>query len=208
MAKLPPLPDLSCFMCGNPVEGPRRRLQEYIRKGRAYCSGSCSTEFLRINSSTTMAATNRKYASARMTKKNPMASDACILKMKATKSANGTLNRAPKGRGGNGKVSVIQESLAKALGWGMEHVVPLGMGRGNGYPTHYKIDIAEPETMIAIEVDGHSHHNKIARERDARKEAKLREMGWQVLRFTNRQVREDLTGCVDAVLAVYLRQDS
>lgn len=208
MAMASVLPVLHCSVCGKPVEGPRRRLQEYIRKGRAYCSTECSSAFLRANSSITMAATNRKHAAARMKDRNPMHSESSVLKMVATKTINGTYRKPPKVRGGNGKISVVQEKLAKALGWEMEHVVVVGMGRGNGYPTHYKIDIAEPDVMIAIEVDGHSHNNRAGRERDARKDAKLKELGWQVMRFTNRQVIEDVEACVDAVLAVYLRQDS
>jgi hypothetical protein len=208
MARTYPPIYLNCHVCNAPVSAPRKRLTEYARKGRAFCSDDCRWVFCKSINSATASNTNKKHASARMKAKNPMASNECVLKMKTTKAANGTLHLAPRQRGGNGKVSAIQQKLADALGWETEHVVTVGMGRGNGYPTHYKIDIAEPSEMIAIEVDGHSHNYPAARERDARKDAKLKELGWQVLRFTNRQVLENLMECVDSVLSVYLRAES
>jgi very-short-patch-repair endonuclease len=56
----------------------------------------------------------------------------------------------------------------------------------HGYPSHYKIDIAEPKQKIAIEVDGNSHHSRKAL--DTKKDAKLRSLGWIVLRFWNRDI--------------------
>ena len=191
--------NLTCLICGKTVEGPRKRLLEYIRKGRAFCSPVCSREYCRQKSSEVMSRTNRKYASLRMKANNPMAIPLIVEKMKTTKRANGTLNVMACERGGNGRVSATQQLLALALGWQMEYAVSLG-GRFAGYPTCYKVNIANPVLKIAIEVDGASHHGSKAKERDAKKNCKLNQLGWTVLRFTNRQVNEDLLNCVEKVL--------
>jgi len=91
--------------------------------------------------------------------------------------------------------------LAEALGWPMEVYIPTGFVRVPGCPPFYLVDIAFPELRIAIEVDGSSHRALKVQERDARKEAFLRGSGWAVLRFTNKEVLENLDGCVQKVMS-------
>jgi hypothetical protein len=101
---------------------------------------------------------------------------------------------------GNGKgPSGPQRLLAEALGWPMEHAVRTGMPRGSGYPPCYKMDIADPTLKVAVEVDGGSHNNKLGRQRDRKKDDFLRSLGWCVLRFSNKDVMRNLTGCVQTV---------
>ena len=77
--------------------------------------------------------------------------------------------------------------MLDALGAGWRAEFPLSLGpRTPGYPTHYKIDLALPERKIAVEVDGFSHGSR--RDQDEKKEAKLRSLGWIVLRFSNRDI--------------------
>lgn len=66
------------------------------------------------------------------------------------------------------------------------HVVPLG--RIPGYPTHYKLDLANPARMITIELDGPSHNAVKRKEADRRKTEKLSSLGWTVLRFWNKDI--------------------
>jgi very-short-patch-repair endonuclease len=84
-------------------------------------------------------------------------------------------------------MTVPQRVLLAALGrgWVPEFAYSLGR-RTPGYPSHYKIDIAEPNLKIAIEVDGFSHHSR--RLLDQKKDEKLRSLGWGVLRFWNRDI--------------------
>lgn len=93
--------------------------------------------------------------------------------------------------GGNGKgPTQPQQLLARLLGWPMECVVPTkGLP---GYPSHYKLDIANPALRIAIEVDGQSHSSKAVRAKDMKKTRFLEERGWTVLRFRNAEVLEDM----------------
>jgi hypothetical protein len=151
-------------------------------------------------SSETMARTNRKCASERMKKKNPMFCPEVKIKAIASRRARGDWK--PPMQGGNGRpLPLAQKILADALGWPTEVYVPTGFVRTPGYPQFYLIDIAYPEMKIAVEVDGNSHKALKVRERDARKEAFLAGLGWTILRFTNKEVLENLEGCVQKVLS-------
>lgn len=69
-------------------------------------------------------------------------------------------------------------------GFEAEHVVPTEMKpRRGGMPTHYKIDLANPETKIAVEIDGSSHRQPRREAADSRKDSFLQSKGWTVLRF-------------------------
>lgn len=100
-------------------------------------------------------------------------------------------NRAgfPKGvTYGNGTISPYQQALVDKLGsdWVLEFPVKTkGEHFAPGLATHYKIDIANPKEMIAIELDGTWHSSKTAKAIDAKKETFLTAMGWKVLRFSN-----------------------
>lgn len=101
------------------------------------------------------------------------------------------MGHGPSVRGGNGRgMTHPQKALLDVLcgAWTPEFALSLGP-RTPGYPTHYKIDLADAVRKVAIEVDGLSHVAMIRREQDARKEARLRDMGWTVLRFSNRDIR-------------------
>ncbi len=97
--------------------------------------------------------------------------------------------------GGNGTPATLPERLLlDRLGadWVWQHVVATKVPRGSGYPTHYKIDLALAHRKIGIEVDGKSHKANRIREADERKDARLAELGWSVLRFRNAEVLADL----------------
>jgi UvrD/REP helicase N-terminal domain/Protein of unknown function (DUF559)/UvrD-like helicase C-terminal domain/AAA domain len=114
--------------------------------------------------------------------------------------------------GGNGNgLSRAERILLERLGknWIANYIVRTGVKRRNyvsgtptgrvgarpgttfslGLPTHFKIDLANPDRMIAVEVDGKSHQWAERREQDARKDAWLRSRGWTVVRITNEEVR-------------------
>lgn len=189
----------SCALCGIPVTLTSKRQKDQFRESRlAYCSPEHMREYCRRLSSDTMARTNRKYASKRMKERNPMSNPEIRARAKATKLAQG--NWKPPVQGGNGRETPRpQAMLAEALGWPVEFVVCTKMRRGSGYPYHYKLDIADPEHMISIEVDGASHNSPTRRTLDEKKDAFLAGLGWIVLRFSNREVTEHLEACVQTV---------
>ena len=75
-----------------------------------------------------------------------------------------------------------------------EHTVPTKRKEWQKhiYPTCYKIDIAIPSQMIAIEVDGASHNGQLARERDAKKNNFLSGLGWTVYRVRNKSIKKNV----------------
>ncbi|WP_409565965.1 endonuclease domain-containing protein [Paracoccus sp. PS1] len=112
------------------------------------------------------------------------------------------IGHKPSVRGGNGKgLTGPQSALLAALGagWVPEHVVNVWKGtRQAGIPGHYKIDIANPALMIAIEVDGSSHCPKARQEQDDRKSAFLAGEGWSVFRVSNEKALSLSTTCKSA----------
>ena len=78
--------------------------------------------------------------------------------------------------------------------------VRTGMPRGSGYPTCYKLDLANPELMVTVEVDGTGHWHWKVKAADARKTAFLRGLGWTTFRVSNVEVRRDLQSTTSKLL--------
>jgi hypothetical protein len=118
--------------------------------------------------------------------KNPMSNHQVRLKQREKMKE---IKHKPIRRGGNGHLLPLpQLALLHALGegWEAEHTVTTKMRHlGFGYPTCYKLDIANPTLMIAIEVDGGSHCTLEAREKDKKKADFLISRGWSVYRVSN-----------------------
>ncbi|THD79324.1 MAG: DUF559 domain-containing protein [Phenylobacterium sp.] len=64
----------------------------------------------------------------------------------------------------------------------------------------YFADFASHGRQLVIEVDG-AVHERLAHvaARDIERQAWLESQGYRVLRFSDRQVRDDLAGCIEAV---------
>ena len=132
---------------------------------------------------------------------NPMSRPEIREKVSKTLKERG---HRPPVRGGNGTgLTEPQKMLMDALTeleTTAEYVVPTKK-RQEGYPTCYKIDVAIPNKMIAIEIDGYSHCSLKRKEQDKKKTDFLSGLGWKVLRFKNKQVMEHLTDCVQTVMS-------
>jgi hypothetical protein len=192
---------ITCTWCSGDIESMSKGQRDRFRAtGRVYCDKTCSSAYRSQVSSTTMARTNRKYASERMKLRNPMRHSEIREKVSSTLISMG---HKPPIQGGNGRgLTKSQQVLSEALGWPTEIIVSTGKGsRKKGLPTHYKIDIANPTTKIAIEVDGASHQAFVVQRRDQRKTEFLRGIGWTVLRFSNQAVMDDTAACVQMVLS-------
>lgn len=90
-----------------------------------------------------------------------------------------------KHRGGNGRgPSPTELAVAAKLGpeWVCGHTVTTGF-----LPHHYKIDVAHPGLKVAVELDGCTHYGGKRRAADRRKDNRLHELGWTVVRLRNRE---------------------
>jgi hypothetical protein len=101
-------------------------------------------------------------------------------------------------RGGNGKLTGPQKRLLRRLGagWIAEHSVPVPGYQSHALPKNLKIDVAHPERMIAIELDGPSHQSPRRRRQDSQKTVYLAQNGWSVFRITNQRADELSSTCM------------
>lgn len=65
--------------------------------------------------------------------------------------------------------------------------------------TRYRLDLAFPGLMLAIEIDGSQHEEKPATIADARRHAALVAAGWTVLRIRSKTFTTDLLSAIDTV---------
>jgi len=141
-----------------------------------------------------VADTNRKYASARMVSNNPMHDAATRQRVSDTMKG-----RKPSVHGGNGNgLTAAEQALSEATGL-LPYVVLTHMKRYSGYPAVYKLDLADPQRKLGIEVDGKSHCVLSQQVLDRKKENLLRTLGWTILRFTNKQALEETAECARKV---------
>lgn len=145
-------------------------------------------------------------SSERMIDNNPMNREDVRDKMSRTLRL---MKHKPKIIGGNGReLSKPHQTLFNALCSSIEDLKCEYIQANGPYrmlyniPNHYKIDIASYKNKIAIEVDGLSHNSLKIKECDRKKEMILGMFGWRVLRFTNKEVMENTTECVQKVLSM------
>ena len=79
---------------------------------------------------------------------------------------------------------------------------PVKTLKKENYPSIYKIDIANPILKIGIEVDGNSHCALSRQAEDKKKVDLLNSLGWNILRFKNEEVLNNLSGCIDRVMSL------
>lgn len=109
---------------------------------------------------------------------------------KRLSDAHKASGHCPKIRGGNGKVSECEGLMREILSedWVMQFVIPTKIKGGNGYPTCYKVDFANPEKKWVLEIDGNSHISRKAL--DEKKDSFLNSLGWTVWRISNKRAKQ------------------
>jgi very-short-patch-repair endonuclease len=194
----------NCLQCGTVFEF--KSSGETNNNKRRFCGGPCAAEWrmaqpgraelssvkmhaamrLKWATDTEFAEKMAKASSERMKARNPTRDPAVIEKMRRSLAGRTFLSR-----GGNGQLTEPQKMLAAKLrGSIMELAILTAPVRGQfpSLPAHYKVDIALPRRMLAIEVDGNSHKQRKWKFLDARKTEVLNALGWSVLRFSNEAV--------------------
>jgi len=63
----------------------------------------------------------------------------------------------------------------------------------------YRIDLAYPDVLVAVEVDGPHHRLPAVQARDRRRDAYLRSLGWEVLRFDEEVVTYAPGGALERI---------
>ena len=92
-------------------------------------------------------------------------------------------------KGGNGQemTPIIQlaNRLLSRCGYIREYPIPTKpvKDKFKNAATANKVDFGNPADKIAIELDGASHHNQVARETDKKKDEILKALGWTVIRL-------------------------
>jgi len=74
----------------------------------------------------------------------------------------------------------------------------------NGYKLgRYKYDLAWEDERVLIEIDGQTHHSSQAdREKDCKKTRFAQKKGWNLIRFTAKEVLQRPDKCIDEVLQI------
>lgn len=70
----------------------------------------------------------------------------------------------------------------------------------------WTLDLLFASARLVVELDGDTHATPYAVTRDARRDAWLAERGYEVLRFTNRDVLGNLDGVLAVILAALARR--
>jgi len=83
------------------------------------------------------------------------------------------------------RIALENESIT---GWEQEYV--------NGI---YRYDFAFLELKIDVEIDGATHLKDKVKKIDERRDKWSREQGWQVVRFTAKEVKEDVVKCINVL---------
>ena len=75
-----------------------------------------------------------------------------------------------------------------------------------GYPFYrqkitgkYIVDVYCPKANLVIELDGGQHYSETGKAKDRTRDDALREMGIKVLRFSDRDVFENISGVMDEI---------
>jgi very-short-patch-repair endonuclease len=107
----------------------------------------------------------------------------------------------------NAKVLRKKQTPAEALLWKILRNRAFGKLKfRRQHPLSYFIaDFYCHELKLIIELDGGIHEIDYIRERDAKREAKLRELGLTVIRFTNEQVFTEPEVIVNSILVIAAR---
>ncbi len=198
---------VQCKMCG--------RIFEVMQSSkRKFCSQSCATkwrtrqpEFLDKCRSEEVRAKHRestrkqmqnvelraKY-SERMKVNNPMYNEETRKKMIASSKGKTIKNRGGNGHFTHSQITLQNAMKAEGLQTQMEYIVKTASIKGliERLAYCYKIDVALPDQMIAIEVDGESHKGRKQKLLDAKKNHALNLLGWTVLRFSNKAIMDEM----------------
>lgn len=169
-------------------------------KPSTYCSRRCywdngGREWSRQNLLTVRSRPEvREALSTHLAETNPLATPQVRARAQETLRSRGWAHLT----GGNGTpLPEPQQRLLQQLSpaWVPEFVIRTKGCPYPSLPNHYKVDLALPDKLLAVEADGQSHLSKQRKLLDEKKDRVLTYFGWTVLRFNNRVILSDTTEC-------------
>ncbi len=101
------------------------------------------------------------------------------------------------GVGGVAESGLEQVALDAFIDAGLRPVAQHGVEVEDG--TRYRLDLAFPELLVAVEINGSQHDERPAKQADARRRAALRAEGWTVLDVSSERFASDLLKAIRAV---------
>lgn len=216
-----------CAYCGKVFSNNENRVSARMRR---FCSRSCSAQWrmrdIRFREKVYTPERNQKLSQAikqhyadhpeyaekiAKSKRGRPLSEEHKEKIRIKNSLPEKVAQFKSVRSGNGYTIKRQERLREKIQdfCLTDFTIGLGKPRQKGYPTCYKVDVGFPEIKIAIEIDGGSHNTLVRQAQDLKKKNKLEELGWKILRFTNRQIDALINGEIQMVeyISTILRQN-
>jgi Protein of unknown function (DUF559) len=176
---------VTCSSCGR--EFARRQLGGH----RANCLGKGAFQQPGVHAAAmrkrSANAAYREQLSARMQARIPMRRPDSRAKMTATiKGMVARSELVPYGQRSYGNGGLPTPTEAAATGRYRDTVPQHAVTVGDGQqPYHYKLDLAWPSLKVGLDLDGSSHAAPKRQQADQRKDARLRAIGWTVLRVPN-----------------------
>lgn len=182
------LVDLVCKNCAATFQMRRFKWEWHQKRGTnvgSYCSKSCvQKKWHRDNPGRHPFTPENKKLWTPVVARGFTRTEANRKQISDTLKARG---HKPLVRGGNGAGMTKHEALVAphlTEAWAWNYPVALGEQRP-GYPSNYKLDFADPERKVGLEVDGGTHTSYLGKQRDKKKMDRLAELGWKVFRITN-----------------------
>lgn len=205
----------NCAFCGSSFVMKKGQIERQKNRNQLlfFCGKACSMSHRHRNNSVFRSALAESAKSHRLViTERILAAKAKASEPEAIEKMRRALieiGHRPMVRRGNGQGLTSPQSMlwvdlyqVKGDDWVPEYVVLTSRDRKDGYPAHYKIDLACPLLMIAVEVDGSSHRAKKIKARDEKKSELLKSMGWKVVRFKNEEILSDSAHCARAVYLI------
>lgn len=100
--------------------------------------------------------------------------------------------------GGLPESALEQVALDAFIDAGLQPVAQLWVQAAGG--VRYRLDLAFPDRMIVVEVDGSQHEERPAKIADAARDAALEALGWTVIRIRSKTFTVDLARAIERVL--------
>jgi very-short-patch-repair endonuclease len=180
----PPLPEATCGECG-------QRFSRSRRSRRAYCSNTCRSKGWESKRGPAHPLYTSVERACEMCGRVVAVKPALLSRFRfCSRRCAGSYVSTTWPRTSSIEIALRNELQRRGIDFAPEH--PVGQ---------YAVDIALPSYRVAIEADGDYWHSRPSQKpKDKRKDTYLQNLGWTVFRFWERDIKADVTACIDIVV--------